>query len=234
MSSVGVTVAQLHKPWPKSRRFLELKVNSQSSSASRWVYFNANLCWWIGSREMPGRYISPYNLDERMKRLDRPGLPEKPCICDPECMCADLCADDLTQNCLCEENGLFCLVTEGWDIDDLDVPDLEGVEQSKSVNTRNSDEVKPMLAHDTPPDSPTLHLAFQLATTDRAQLERLKQYSQHIKRPQHKVQTKTSKLQDRSFSVWVTPNSSDAGQNRASQQHQRAVKPLAHSAIERQ
>jgi len=62
---------------------------------------------------MPGRYISPYNLDERMKRLDRPGLPEKPCICDPECMCADLCADDLTQNCLCEENGLFCLVTEG-------------------------------------------------------------------------------------------------------------------------
>lgn len=122
----------------------------------------------------------------------------------------------------------------GWDIDDLDVPDLEGVEQSKSVNTRNSDEVKPMLAHDTPPDSPTLHLAFQLATTDRAQLGRLKQYSQHIKRPQHKVQTKTSKLQDRSFSVWVTPNSSDAGQNRASQQHQRAVKPLAHSAIERQ
>lgn len=155
-----------------------------------------------------------------------------PCICDPECMCADLCAGDLTQNCLCEENGLFCLVTKGWDIDDLDVPDLEGVKQSKSVNTRNSDEVKPMLAHDTPPDSPTLHLAFQLATMDRAQLERLKQYSQHVKRPQHKVQTKTSKLQDRSFSVRVTPNSSDAGQNRASQQHQRAVKPLAHSAIE--
>ena len=70
------------------------------------------------------KYISPYNLDERAKRLNVPGGPEMPCICDPECICAPLCASDPTQNCLCEENGLFVRVTEGMDIDDLDVPDL--------------------------------------------------------------------------------------------------------------
>lgn len=71
------------------------------------------------------RYVSPYNLEERAKKLNIPGGAEMPCICDPECICAPLCAGDLTQNCLCEENGLFCRVTEGWNIDDLDVPDLE-------------------------------------------------------------------------------------------------------------
>ena len=70
------------------------------------------------------KYISPYNLDERAKKLNVPGGPEMPCICDPECICAPLCASDPTQNCLCEENGLFVRVTEGMDIDDLDVPDL--------------------------------------------------------------------------------------------------------------
>lgn len=70
------------------------------------------------------QYVSPYNLDERAKKLYAPGGPEMPCICDPECMCAPLCASDPTQNCLCEENGLFARVTQGMDIDDLDVPDL--------------------------------------------------------------------------------------------------------------
>ena len=69
-------------------------------------------------------YISPYNLNERAKKLNVSGGPEMPCICDPECICAPLCASDPTQNCLCEENGLFVRVTEGMDIDDLDVPDL--------------------------------------------------------------------------------------------------------------
>lgn len=69
-------------------------------------------------------YISPYNLNERAKKLNVPGGPEMPCICDPECICAPLCASDPTQNCLCEENGLFVRITEGMDIDDLDVPDL--------------------------------------------------------------------------------------------------------------
>lgn len=70
------------------------------------------------------KYISPYNLNERAKKLNVPGGPEMPCICDPECICAPLCASDPTQDCLCEENGLFVRVTEGMDIDDLDVPDL--------------------------------------------------------------------------------------------------------------
>lgn len=69
-------------------------------------------------------YISPYNLEERAKKLNVTGGPEMPCICDPDCMCALVCASDPTQNCLCEENGLFARVTQGMDIDDLDVPDL--------------------------------------------------------------------------------------------------------------
>ncbi len=69
-------------------------------------------------------YLSPYNLNERAKKLNNPDGPEMPCICDPECICAPLCASDPTQNCLCEENGLFARVTEAMDIDDLDVPDL--------------------------------------------------------------------------------------------------------------
>lgn len=69
-------------------------------------------------------YVSPYNLDERAKKLHMPGRPELPCICDPDCMCVPLCASDPSRNCLCEENGLFARVTEGMDIDELDVPDL--------------------------------------------------------------------------------------------------------------
>ena len=82
----------------------------------------------IGHRLLPHgvrkQYISPYNLDERAKRLIDPARPELPCICDPECICAPLCAAEPYRNCLCEENGLFTRVTEGMDIDDLDVPDL--------------------------------------------------------------------------------------------------------------
>ena len=78
-------------------------------------------CQELGSGKA---YVSPYNLDERAKKLHAPGGPEMPCICDPECICTPVCASDPTQNCLCEENGLFTRVTQGMDIDDLDVPDL--------------------------------------------------------------------------------------------------------------
>lgn len=84
------------------------------------------------------KYISPYNLDERAKKLNVPGGPEMPCICDPECICAPLCASDPTQNCLCEENGLFVRVTEGMDIDDLDVPDLVRCKRQASVASDSS------------------------------------------------------------------------------------------------
>ena len=84
------------------------------------------------------KYISPYNLNERAKKLNVPGGPEMPCICDPECICAPLCASDPTQNCLCEENGLFVRVTEGMDIDDLDVPDLVRREREPSEASESS------------------------------------------------------------------------------------------------
>lgn len=85
-----------------------------------------------------GQYISPYNLEERAKKLNAPGGPEMPCICDPECMCAPLCASDPSLNCLCEENGLFARVTEGMDIDDLDVPDLVRRKRPDSMSSRSS------------------------------------------------------------------------------------------------
>ncbi|KAG8526890.1 uncharacterized protein KY384_008319 [Bacidia gigantensis] len=83
-------------------------------------------------------YVSPYNLEERAKKLFVPGGAEMPCICDPECICAPLCASDPTQNCLCEENGLFVRVTEGMNIDDLDVPDLIRWERQSSEFSRSS------------------------------------------------------------------------------------------------
>jgi len=69
-------------------------------------------------------YISPYDLNERAKKLNVSGGPEMPCLCDPDCICAPVCESDPTQNCLCEENKLFTCITQGIDIDDLDVPDL--------------------------------------------------------------------------------------------------------------
>ena len=84
------------------------------------------------------KYISPYNLDERAKKLRAPGGPAMPCICDPDCMCVPLCASDPTRNCLCEENGLFVRVTEGMDIDDLDVPDLVRRKRQSSASGSSS------------------------------------------------------------------------------------------------
>ena len=84
-------------------------------------------------------YVSPYSLDERAKKLNDPNGPEMPCICDEDCICAALCASDPTQNCLCEENSLFVRVTEGMDIDDLDVPDLVRRRSQTSVSTRSSE-----------------------------------------------------------------------------------------------
>ena len=70
----------------------------------------------------PRGNFSPHNLDERAKRVNGSDAPEKPCICDPECMCAPLCALDPTQNYFCEESGMFGHVTEGMDVDELSCP----------------------------------------------------------------------------------------------------------------
>lgn len=84
----------------------------------------------------PQRYISPYNLEERAKKLNQPNGPEMPCICDPECICAPLCAAEPTENCFCEEHGLFCRVTEGMDIDELSYPRKE-VEEAEAERAGN-------------------------------------------------------------------------------------------------
>ena len=66
----------------------------------------------------------PNNMNPHVETQSTTGLAEFPCICDPDCICYHLCASDTTQNCLCEENALFTNVTEGANIDELDVPDL--------------------------------------------------------------------------------------------------------------
>ncbi len=102
-------------------------------------------------------YISPYNLNERAKKLNVPGGPEMPCICDPECICAPLCASDPTQNCLCEENGLFVRVTEGMDIDDLDVPDL--VRRKRRFSEASESSAASLSSIDVPSSQWPIHLA---------------------------------------------------------------------------
>ena len=60
--------------------------------------------------------------DDKTTKLEKTA--QFPCICDPDCICYGVCASDPTQDCLCEENPLFVQITEGANIDDLDVPDL--------------------------------------------------------------------------------------------------------------
>ncbi|KAK4695193.1 hypothetical protein P7C71_g2517, partial [Lecanoromycetidae sp. Uapishka_2] len=109
---------------------------SEGASIIRTVTPEAPQAWQ--EEVIKQSYISPYNLNERAKKLNAPGGPEMPCLCDPDCMCAPLCASDPTQNCLCEENGLFARVTEGMDIDDLDVPDLVRRKTQASLNSKIS------------------------------------------------------------------------------------------------
>ena len=181
--------------------------------------------------EVPENYISPYNLNERIKRLDRPELPELPCICDPECMCFDLCAGDLTQNCLCEENGLFCRITEGWDIDDLDIPDREDSRQAQFVIAEEPDQAWCVVANSMAPSSPTLNLAIQLSTMDRAQLKKLRKYFKKVERLQQKQDSKISILKDEGLPVWTTLNTASAGRHLAMPPHERVIKSVAHPTI---
>ena len=177
--------------------------------------------------EVPENYISPYNLNERIKRLNRPGLPELPCICDPECMCFDLCAGDLTRNCLCEENGLFARITEGWDIDDLDIPDRDDARQMQFVNAGEFDQAQRSAADNMAPSSPTLNLAIQLSTMDRFQLKKLKRYFENVEGLQQNERNK-------SLLVWDIPKTSSDDHYLNWPQHERAIKPVAYSAIESQ
>lgn len=107
-----------------AEKYRSMAVNTMSDGASinREPTPDVPLSWQ--EVRPKSRYVSPYNLDERAKKLNIPGGPEMPCLCDPDCICAPVCASDPFQNCLCEENGLFTRVTQGMDIDDLDVPDL--------------------------------------------------------------------------------------------------------------
>lgn len=62
---------------------------------------------------------NPHNLTRRLERLSDPNGPEFPCICDPDCLCAPLCAGEPEENCLCETDPLFWRVTSGYEIEEL-------------------------------------------------------------------------------------------------------------------
>ena len=128
-SMIYGSLAEKHRPTIIGNESLGISINRQSTPDAPQVFREANV---------DKIYISPYNLEERAKKLNAPGGPEMPCICDPDCICAPVCASDLTQNCLCEENGLFARVTQGMDIDDLDVPDLVRPDREGSETSRSS------------------------------------------------------------------------------------------------
>ena len=132
----------------------------------------------------PTPYISPYNLDERFKKLMDPNRADRPCICDPECICAPLCASDPTQNCLCEENALFVSVTEGMDIDDLDVPDLvrkerlssnSGSESGISLISKDTHSYEAVGCTPTPPSVNELQTSTQMSTHKFDQVARVEE-----------------------------------------------------------
>lgn len=155
------------------------------------------------------RYISPYNLIERAKKLDQPGGPELPCICDPECMCTPLCAADITQNCFCEENGLFCRVTEGWDIDDLDVPDRESCGQEALTSANKDRKIQVDKARSASIASPTSSevvslLEAQLTLLESTQSRSREEYARITTLPMSSELRTTSIPRYENFSTWVT------------------------------
>ena len=150
-------------------------------------------------------YISPYNLEERAKKLNNPEGPEKPCICDPDCMCAPLCASDSTQNCLCEENSLFARVTEGMDIDDLNVPDLVHRERQASESSGSSTASAATTEEavveepvedpiDEPADEPADDIAVQNAAADAAFLHMQQLLAQQIDQDMLEEEAKAADL----------------------------------------
>ena len=143
--SSGMIFAQLAE---KYRNTPGIPVTSQQN-AGQTISSNINRGDSVANHSQ--EYVSPYNLDERAKKLYAAGAPDMPCICDPECICAPLCAGDLTQNCLCEENGLFARVTEGMDIDELDVPDLERRKKQGSADSISSKASASPARNDAPP-----------------------------------------------------------------------------------
>ena len=147
-------------------------------------------------------------------------------------MCFDLCAGDLTQNCLCEENGLFARITEGWDIDDLDIPDREDTRQVQRANAGEFDQARRMAADNMAPISAILNLAIQLSTMDGVQLKKLKKYFQKVERLQQTERSERSILLDESSPILATPNISSAGQSLTLPQPENSIKLVAHSVIE--
>ena len=133
-------------------------------------------------------YISPYNLEERFKKLNATGGSQMPCICDPECICAAVCASDLTQNCLCEENGLFTRVTQGVDIDDLDVPDL--VRRSRQGSETSGSNVMSLLSEShtlLPLPNPVFHSAGvdNMSYDHCLAIDKVKQQIRELQREMH-------------------------------------------------
>lgn len=61
----------------------------------------------------------PHDMTSRLRKLEDPNAPEFPCLCDPDCLCAPLCAGEPEENCLCETDPLFWRVTTGFEIDEL-------------------------------------------------------------------------------------------------------------------
>ena len=72
-----------------------------------------------GKNRQPLSQVNPHDLTSRIEKLDDPNAPNHPCLCDPDCLCAPLCAGEPDEDCLCETNPLFWRVTTGYEIEEL-------------------------------------------------------------------------------------------------------------------
>lgn len=64
--------------------------------------------------------VNLHDLTSRIEKLEDPNSATKyPCLCDPDCLCASLCAGEPDEDCLCETNPLFWRVTTGFEIEEL-------------------------------------------------------------------------------------------------------------------
>lgn len=144
-----------------SEKYRNFVMDEASSSVSQAQRALADLTITSPKASPALVYISPYNLNERAKIFDMEGVADLPCICDPDCICYPVCMSDRTQNCLCEENALFTRVTEGADIDELDVPDMI---RSPAVSSRDSDSECDTIVDSTSEDECDVSITDGLAT----------------------------------------------------------------------
>jgi len=162
-------------------------------------------------------HVNPYDLTSRVERLEDPNGPEFPCICDPDCLCAPLCAGEPEENCLCETDPLFWRVTSGYEMEEL----LDRAENEKHLfGSRNNRLAQLMVGGLCSPKTPTFSCAVnaveaQLATMEEVQLQK---HEAATTKPKPRAIPATlvtpTKTHGNSLSIYATPPTTRAHHKR--------------------